>query len=463
VEVHTALAAFTADKIEYPAGTRVVLMAQPYRAHAKDLLEKQVYPNLRAYPGGPPDRPYDIAGWTMPLLMGVECVEVVEPFAAELERIGAGAGLPAGKVEGPPGGGTLLLDRAQNNAYLLVNRLHAAGVEVRTLTRGTRVEERPITAGTFVIPATERLAEDVRSLGLDAWTCSALPEDARTKVVRPVRLGLYQPWTASMDEGWTRWVLERFEFPYTSVHDAEIRAGNLRARYDAILLADLRPRSILRGNSEGSMPKKYTGGIGEEGVFALRDFARAGGTLIAMDSSCDFLIETLELAVKRVEQPKEESKRLFCPGSVLRLELDAEHPLCWGMGPTAAIMFANSAVFERDKGKEKDARKEKARSEPESEPEEEEGGDQGEGKASEKAAEDEDDRPTPLVICASYPKVNPLLSGWLEGDELLHGKGALVQAPFEEGKAILIGFRCQYRAQTHGTFKILFNAILAGR
>ena len=451
VEVHTARTGFTADRVAYPAGTRVVLMAQPYRAHAKDLLEKQVYPNLRAYPGGPPDRPYDIAGWTMPLLMGVECVEVVEPFEAELERIAADAALPAGKVAGPADGGTLLVDRAQNNAYLLVNRLLAAGVEVRTLTKEIAVEGRSLAAGTFVIPAAKRHADDLRALGLDAIACAALPDGAELKAVQPVRLGLYQPWTASMDEGWTRWVLERFDFPYTSLHDAEIRAGGLRARYDAILLADISPGSILRGNSEGSMPKKYTGGIGEEGVFALRDFAREGGTLIAMDSSCEFLIETLELPVQRIEQPKEESKRLFCPGSVLRLELDADHPLCWGMGATAAIMFANSPVFEKKKVKDEDKNEPKRKA-------------KGKDKDEDGGEEDEDEAaPPPLAIPASYPKVNPLLSGWLEGDELLHGKGALIQATFEKGKAILIGFRCQYRAQTHGTFKILFNAILEAR
>ena len=434
VEVHTARNPFNADNIDYPAGTRVVLMEQPYRAHAKDLLEKQVYPNLRAYPGGPPDRPYDIAGWTMPLLMGVECVEVVEPFKADLLRLGNDDALPTGKVTGK-GESVLLIDRGQNNAFILVNRLLAKGVKVQTLPEKLQaLFQEAIPPGTFVIPYSEGLRDEIQALGLNAKASAALPEETKLQQVRSVRLGLYQPWTASMDEGWTRWVLERFEFPYTTVHDAEIRAGGLNARYDAILLADLRPSSILRGAAEGSMPKKYTGGIGEEGVFALRDFAREGGTLIALDSSCEFLIETLELPVKKVAQPDEESKRLFCPGSVLRLKLDPTHPLCWGMGATAAIMFASSPVFEKV-----------------------------ESQGDDKGKQNGETPPVELAIPGTYPKVNPLLSGWLSGDKLLHGKGALVQAGFEEGKAVLIGFRCKYRAQTHGTFKILFNAILGAR
>ena len=285
----------------------------------------------------------------------------------------------------------------------------------------------------------------MKELGLKAYAVSSLP-DVRPQEIKPLRFGLYQPWTASMDEGWTRWVLEQFDFPFKTVPDAEIRAGRLADRYDAILLPDIRAGSIIQGASEGSMPKKYTGGIGEEGVFSLREFVREGGTLIAIDSSCDLLIEKLELPVKNIvagsrrsrygsgpeQTPTQQQERFFCPGSILRINVDNTHPLAFGLKPAAWIMYQYSPVFEsvsipgKGKGSSKDAEK---------------------GKVAEP------------VFVGTYPKVNPLVSGWAENDHLIHGKGALVQSKFGKGNAVLIGFRCQFRAQTHGTFKILFNAI----
>jgi hypothetical protein len=252
-----------------------------------------------------------------------------------------------------------------------------------------------------------------------------------------------------MDEGWTRWVLERFEFPFRTIHDAEIRAGRLKDRYDVILLPDLSPRSIIEGRSEGEVPERYTGGIGKEGVFALRDFFREGGTLIAMDSSCDFLIDQLEIPVKNImrrdrnaeERMREymgapdrghEEKRFFCPGSLLRIDLDPAHPLAFGMNRAAPIMYVNSPVFEnleRPKDKKEDPFMAQY-------------------------------KPGFKVDCvATYPHMNPLMSGWLENSEVIHGKAALVQARLGQGSAVLIGFRGQFRAQAHGTFKVLFNAI----
>jgi len=455
VEVHEARKPFEADGITYPAGTWVVPMAQPYRAHAKDLLERQVYPNLRTYPGGPPDRPYDVTGWTLPLLMGVKTVEVVNPFEAELAKISRDEDLPPGlvrKLEANPR--YLLVERSQNQAYVLANRELAAGTRVRSLGRETTVAERRFSSGTFVIDVEEGtlegLTESAQALGLRAFLVASLPEEVALVNLRPVRLGLYQPWTASMDEGWTRWVLEEFEFPYRTVHDAEVRAGGLHERYDAIVLCDISPESILRGVREGDLPKKYTGGIGEEGLFALRDFVREGGTLIGLDASCGLLIDALELPVREVTRPSGEDeeerdeeggkgreKTFFCPGSILRIHADTDHPLAWGLESSPAVMFSNSPVFE-----------------PMEEKKEEKNGPTALAQEAEPVVE----------FVGTYPRVNPLLSGWIENDEVIRGKGALVQVGFDRGVAILIGFRCQFRAQSHGTYRVLFNAILsAGR
>jgi len=457
-EVHRARADFAADDIDYPAGTWVVLMAQPYRAHAKDLLEKQVYPNLRTYPGGPPERPYDVAGWTYPLQMGVKAVEVVNPFDAELEIVARSDSPPPGAIEAlEGGGGCVLVERSQNNAFVLINRLLAAGAAVKTMVEigdDTIAGGRKFPLGTFVIGSEDGLPDGIgdmiEELGLRAFSVGA-PPPARLADVEPVRLGLYQPWTASMDEGWTRWVLEQFEFPFRSVHDAEVRAGGLIDRYDAIILPDSRADSIINGNSKGSVPAKYAGGIGEEGVFALRDFARAGGTLIALDSSCSLLIDKLELPVKNAQvvpprrwsydsaastRPEQDTKRFFCPGSILRINVDNTHSLGWGLPPAVAIVNSNSPAFERVEAK---------------------------GKGDREAPGRDEDSPAAAVFVGTYPGVNPLMSGWIENDEIIRGKGALVEAGFEKGKAVLIGFRCQFRAQSHGTFKVLFNAILSAR
>lgn len=452
VEIHKAQEEFLADGIPYPAGTHVILMAQPFRAHAKDLLERQSYPDLRTYPGGPPERPYDVAGWTFSLLMDVKSVPVVHPFQANLEKVEKDARPPEGTVSGLTGESRfVLIERCQNNAYILVNRLLSAGEPVSALGEDAVVEERRFAPGTFVLGGEGRLPqsllEEVRRLGLRTYAYDSLPE-AKLLEVKPVRFSLYQPWTASMDEGWTRWVLERFEFPYTTIHDAEIRAGGLRKRYDAIILPDIWPESIIRGNPEGSMPKHYTGGIGDEGGFALRDFVREGGRLIGMDSSCGFLIDKLELPVKNLvretgeegygemeetRRGQEREKRFFCPGSILRIHVDNTNPLAFGLSPAVEIMHINSPVFERieEKGDEKE----------------------------DSPGKPEGSSPKTAFV-GTYPKMNPLQSGWIENDDLIHGKGALVQAEFEKGTAILIGFRCQFRAQTHGTFKVLFNAIL---
>jgi len=447
VKVHRAREGFEADGVPYASGTIVILMSQPFRAHAKDLLERQFYPNMRDYPGGPPQRPYDMTGWSLPLLMGVKCVEVVNPFDADLVKAEKETALPQGAVYGfGSDSNYLMIERCQNNAFIFVNRQLAAGVKVRTLTQATQETEmmgRDFSAGTFVIGAKDGLPDGIvsqlKGLGLVVYACSDLPDDAPLNEVGSVRLGLYQPWTASMDEGWTRWVLEQFEFPYVSLHDAEIRAGGLEKRYDAIVLPDLRQSSIIEGNSEGSMPGKYTGGIGEQGVFALRDFVREGGRIIAMDSSCDFLIDKLELPVKNTVSRKErrspsgDDDGFFCPGSILRVNMNTADPLAFGLDAACAILNANSPVFEafdeKDKGK-KDER------------------------------ETVKNAAAKAVIVGTYPKVNPLMSGWVENDSLIHGKGVLVRAAFGKGDAVLIGFRCQFRAQSHGTFKVLFNAIL---
>ncbi|HEX8281875.1 MAG TPA: M14 family zinc carboxypeptidase [Pyrinomonadaceae bacterium] len=234
------------------------------------------------------------------------------------------------------------------------------------------------------------------------------------------RVALYKSHVPSMDEGWTRWVFENQGVGYASVGDAEIRGGNLRAKYDAIVIPDQSPRSILEGYRKGSMPEELTGGLGKEGVKALREFVEQGGTLVALNAASNFAIEQLGLPVRDVTAGLKRTE-FYCPGSILRTHLDTAHPLAKGMPRESVAWVEDSPVFEIKSD------------------------------------------PLALVrvkIVARYPDSGtPLLSGWLLGGEKIRGKAALVEVGLGEGRVYLFGFRPQYRAQSLATYPLLFNAL----
>ncbi len=421
VEIHKASARFTADGLPYEAGDWVVLMSQPYRAHAKDLLERQRYPDRRLHPDGPPDTPYDVAGWTLPLQMGVEAVEVQTPFEATLD-LETGTIRPApGRVAG--GGATFIVDNAVNAANLAIHRTLSAGGDVALPAEVLEHAGRRWPAGSAVLsgPSVRELMTELAGLeGLSAQSFSGSLIGQR--LAQP-RVGLYQPWTASMDEGWTRWVFDTWELPYRTVHDAEIRAGGLGARYDAIVLPDLSRESIVEGREPGTVPPEYAGGLGEAGVAAIRAFVKAGGTLVCLGSSSNFAIEALSLPVRDVRPTQEEQRtgRMFyAPGSIFTAQIDPAVPLGYGMPEETAVYYANDPVFEVDR------------------------------------------RATEVTVVARYTEAGQLLSGYAIDPDFLSGKAALVEARAGAGRVILFGFRPQHRGQPHETFKLLFNAIYRG-
>ncbi len=239
--------------------------------------------------------------------------------------------------------------------------------------------------------------------------------------IRKLRLGLYKSHNAPMDEGWTRWVIEQHQLEYSSLDDKDIRAGNLRARYESLVLPDQPSRTLLNGHSPGTMPPEYTGGLGEEGVKALREFVEGGGTLVFLNRASDFAIEQLKLPVRNVVAGLSR-KEFFVPGSILRIELDNSHPVTEGMPKESIAWVENSPVFEVQ----------------------------------------ESDTGAQVRTIAWYPKeTDPLLSGWLLGGHRLKGKAALVEVKMGQGRVILFGFRPQYRAQSLATYPLLFNAVLA--
>ena len=240
------------------------------------------------------------------------------------------------------------------------------------------------------------------------------------------RVALYRSSVPAIDEGWTRFVLEQNSGPVTSLRDADVRAGNLNEKFDTIVISDQAPRTILNGYRRGTMPPELTGGLGAEGVKALREFVSAGGTLVLLNRASDFAIEQFGLPVRDVVAglPKTE---FYVPGSIMRIELNTSHPIARGM-PYQTIAWAeDSPVFEvvyRDR-------------------------------VTEVPASD-----VTVTVIASYPRTaSPLLSGWLLGANLIRNKAALLEVKFGKGRLVLFGFRPQYRAQSLATYPLFFNAL----
>lgn len=334
VEVHRANSELSVGELTYPAGTYVLRCDQPYRAHLKDLMEIQKYPERRVYPGGPVDRPYDVAGWTAPLVLGVESLQVGKaPIRGELERF---TQVPDLKKVDPLGG------------------------------------QKP-------------------------------------------RVALYQSWNASMDEGWTRFVWEQYGVAYTTVHNEDLRKGNLGDRFDCIFFPGESANSIMNGVSAERTFPEYAGGIGTAGLANLKTFAEAGGTVVLMDEA-SALAARLDLPFRNTTQGIGRDK-FYCPGSVLRTKVSTRHPLAAGMEEWGIAYFSNSAAFEPPQDL------------------------------------------TNVAVVASYAPENTLLSGFLLGEEVIRGKAAVLDWSVGKGHVVMFGFPVQHRGQTMATFGFMWNAM----
>jgi hypothetical protein len=422
VEIHRALEPFRADGDPYPAGTDVVLLAQPYRAYVKTLLERQDYPRTPGRGAAGRERPYDATGWTLPAQMGVDVRTIARTFEPPAMSRLATATIPAARVWADRKPTYYLVDASGNGGALAANRLAAAGLATDWLTSAFDVRGFTYAPGSLVVAAARAAPAVVDSiaakLGLRVDGLTGKPPSTIRPLVR-ARIGLYRPWGENVDEGWTRWLLEQYEFPYASVRDAQIRAGNLRALFDAIVLPSEQPGRIAAGYPTGVVPAEYSGGLGDAGARALKAFVEAGGTLISLDQASDYVVEALGLPLRDLTREQQDSA-FFCPGSLVRLELDPAQPLAYGMGTRAAGFFAFSSAYE----------------------------------------------PLPnadVSTPARYGSNDLLVSGWLEGGEAIAGRAAVVQVNVGAGRAVLLGFPVQHRGQSLATFRLLFNALLTAR
>jgi len=430
VEIGRATGSFEAGGETYPAGSFVVPTAQAFRPYVMDLLEPQEYPDRYQYPGGPPDPPYDLAGWTLPMQMGVTVDRVDDSFDAPTTAVTDSVAPAPGDVEGAGGYGYALSHRP-NTSVKAVNRLLANGAEVAWAGDSFTAGGEAHPAGTIVVEGAsdqvEALADD---LGLTFVGLDQAPSVDLHALDAP-RVGLYKSWDASMDEGWTRWLFNTYQVPHDTLHNADVRSRDL-SQYDVIVLPHQSADEIMNGHAEGTMPSEYVGGLGTAGTAALEQYVREGGRIVAFDGATRYAIQQFGLPVEDVTDGLSDTE-FFIPGSLIRTAINTEHPLAYGMQDTVAASFQRSRAFDP-------VRQDYM----------------GEG-----GREDIERAPAPPVeVVARYAEDDLLMSGWALGEkEHIGGEIAAANVRHGEGAVVLFGFRPQFRGQPRATYKLVFNAI----
>ncbi len=426
IEVHRADSDVQVGGETYSQGSFFLLGAQPARSALVDLFESQDYPDVRLYPEGPPILPYDVTGYTLPLQMGVTYAAIESGFdVSELRLVSSVRDDTPASI--PSATDAFILNHEINKTATLVNRLMARDVPVYRVPRAIDFNGRSISPGAFAVPASPRIRTTLVELNADLSLPVAVDptgfsvEDTGLGLTAP-RVGLYRSWVPSIDEGWTRWILEEFDFDYVGLQNDAVRRGNLRDEYDVIILpAQLTLDQLLEGRAPGEIPEAYVGGIGEQGVDNLKQFVVGGGTLITLDSGGEVVLEHFDVPVSNSLNGVS-IDQFFCPGCIVRVAVDTDNPIGFGLDDEVAAKFANSPGYLVDAESRGDVR-----------------------------------------ILAQYPSEGPLLlSGLIIGEEFLNDKAAAVQIGYGNGSIIMLGFRVQHRGQTHGTYKLLFNSIYSG-
>jgi hypothetical protein len=435
VEIQRAAAEFVAGGRLYPAGSYVVLMAQPYKPYAWALLEKQKYPDLREFPGGPPIPPYDNAGWTLPLQMGVACDEVDAPFEARLEKLDKVPSpvLPAGQGLGV----YVALSSKVNASYAAVFALLKDKAEVFRTKAAVTFKGAELPAGSFVVKGTPEVKKALPGL-LARLGVTAIDLDDVANIplaaLKTPRIGLYRSWWSNMDEGWTRYVFDDLGVPYVTLRNADFKPAkkeklNLKSKYDVIVFPSENVDIIKTGKIDPSSPwarrfppnpPEYAGGIEKEGVEALKAFVEEGGILVTLNETCGLAFKDLEVPAMNALEKLDRTK-FFCPTSILKLKVDPASPIGYGLPEETPAVFSDSVAM-----------------------------------ATWVPTSTEWDR----RVVASYAEEGVLLSGWLLGEDMIARKAAVVDARHKKGHIILIGVASQMRAQSHGTYKFLLNALL---
>jgi hypothetical protein len=407
VEVYRAQGGFKQDDKSYAAGTYVIPFNQVFGRYAKDLLEKQTYPEVRRSPGAPAEAPYDVSAWSLGMQFGVktEFAKSPLPGTLTLEKIAA---TPKPVLRALNSGNLWRFPYNGATSAMVINRLLKAGAKV-SLTKGD---------ASYAIVSTKPDVWKQATAGFDVKIGEAEVRHTLAATLNAPRVAVYQSYDPSMDEGWTRFVLDRYGWEYTKLHNEDVKAGGLRKKFDAIILPDQRVNAIMDGLDFKTIVEEYRGGIGEKGWESLRQFVGDGGTLVALGEASNLLLEKLPLPVKDLKKTVTRDQH-FAPGTIVNLQVDTAHPLGRGIAPDTWGFYINSPFFQLT-----------------------------EGFASQKVS-----------VAARYPNSKVNASGWLRGEDLMYGRAAVVAIEMNPGKVVLFGIRPQHRAQTHATFGILFNAL----
>jgi len=444
--VHRLKASAQLGGRQYPAGSFVIRSDQAFRPHLMDLLTPQNHPDEVQYPGGPPVPPYDIAGWTLSYQMGVDSDLIDVPLDPSLdtaleeiedELTPSPGAVPSGDAY------AYLFSPAPNDAYAAASRLLQEGEQVYRLARNVQLEDASYKAGTFLVLSGESTRSRIERLasqrGLDFAALQQEPsQELELLQLSAPRIGMYDVYGGNMDEGWTRWLFEKFDIPSQKLWGEGIRQGGLSEKFDVIVIpSDIRIGTERRGGrrrrrgGSGPLPEGFEERIamGKEGVEQIRQFVEQGGTLITLGSSSMMAIRDLGAPLENILMRKTAEggyravprTEFYCPGSVLEAVFEPSHPIAFGMPPAASVFFRHSPTFEVPPS------------------------------ALERVS-------TPVA----YPGRNPLQSGWIWGETVLFGQAAVAEAAMGQGRVILLGPRVQFRAQPHATFKLLFNSVLLG-
>ena len=439
VEVERADAPFQAGGKSYAAGSYIVRTDQAYRPHVIDMFEPQDHPHDTDFPGGPPKAPYDITGYTLAYQMGIGFDRLLDGLDQHFTPVPDLLAPPPGRIVGQGKAGWIV-GHESNNSFILTNRLLKAGVRPAWLKQAVSADGEAMQAGAIWIPASagaQKIVGDaVTELGLTAHALDAAPQGERI-ALKPLRIGLVDRYGGNIPTGWTRFLLEKFEFPFAPVYAKRLDAGNLAKDYDVLLFADgALPPSGAWGTARAGKqpdvkdtPAEFVPMLGDltdaKTVPAVADFARNGGAVVAIGNSARFidllgtpLKPALAREVEGAMKPLD-TKSFFIPGSILRARVDNRQPLAYGLPDQVDMFFNRSQTFVTANA-------------------------------------------TPYGQVSWFEGRDLLRSGWAVGQEKLAGTIAVADVDVGKGKLLVMGPEVAQRAQSYGTFKFLFNALLYG-
>jgi len=440
IAVQKATASFTVAGKNYPAGSYIVKTNQAFRPHVIDMFEPQDHPNDFLYPGGPPVAPYDAAGWTLAYTMGVQFDRLLEPFDGPFERIPYGeAQTVKGSINTVGSIKGYLIDAKANRSYTIANDLLKQGIEVFRITDSIKSVDASL--GSFYVPSSNKTKSAIEKIivdnGVAVNTVSKKPSSLEK--IKVARVALWDNYGGSIPSGWVRFIMEQYHFPIDVVYAKDIDTGGLRSKYDVIVFVGGAIPAAVNNNNVSvrrnelkpeDVPAEYRERIGritaEKSVPQLKKFLDSGGTVVTIGSSTNLAyhlnVPVHDALVEMVngQERKLPGEKFYIPGSVLRVSVDSTNQAAWGMNREADVYFDASPVFNIS-------------------PE-----------ANAKGIV------TPL---AWFPNNKPLRSGWAWGQAYLKDGVSAFVAKVGDGKLYAFGPEITFRAQTHGTFKFLFNEL----